>query len=83
MHELVVKLNPPMPKQSEKAKEIFLKLFTLDVAKKGKILALEHRAQERAYIVLTGKVMYYKKIYTLESNNCETREKEQKAINNN
>ena len=52
-------------------------MFTLDIAKKGKILALENRFQERAYIVVTGKVMYYKKLYTMESNNCEAREKEQ------
>ena len=58
-------------------------MFTLDVAKKGKILALEHHVQQRAHIVVTGKVMYYKKIYTMESNNCEARTKEQKALNNN
>ena len=76
LHDLVLSLNPPMPKQSEKAKEIFLKMFTLDDAKKGKILALETRVQERAFIVLMGKVMIYKKLYKMTSNDCEARDKE-------
>ena len=81
MVEAIRDLNPSMQKQSDKAKEIFLKMFTLDIVKKGKILTLENKLQQKAFIVLDGKVMIYKKLYKMESNNCEARDKERAALN--
>ena len=65
-----------MAAQSEKAKESFLRMYTVDILSKGKILALEGRLQERAYIVIKGDIAFYKRLYNLESKNNEERDNE-------
>ena len=65
-----------MAAQSEKAKENFLRMYTVDILSKGKILALEGRLQERAYIVIKGDIAFYKRLYNLESKNNEERDNE-------
>ena len=58
-------------------------MYSVEILKKGKIVALEGRLQERAYIVVKGDIAFYKRLYNLESKNNEERDKEQKVLCNN
>ena len=76
LHALLASATPFMAAQSEKAKENFLRMYNIEVLNKGKVLALEGRLQERAYIVVKGDIAYYRRLYKLESTNNEARDKE-------
>ena len=76
LHALLASATPFMAAQSEKAKENFLRMYSIEVLKKGKVLALEGRLQERAYIVVKGDIAFYRRLYKLESTNKRERDKE-------
>ena len=76
LHDQLAAATSFMAAQSEKAKENFLRMYTVDILTKGKILALEGRLQERAYIVIKGDIAFYKRLYNLESKNNEERDNE-------
>jgi hypothetical protein len=69
-----------MEVQTVKAHSSFLGLFCFQQLSKGSIIALEKTSCTRVHIVIKGEVACYKKLYTMESNDCEERTNEFKAI---
>lgn len=63
-----------MAYRSEKVAEQFLKAFNLDIFSKGKVLTIEKTAPEKAYIILKGDVLCYKKLFRLPGSNNEAKD---------
>jgi hypothetical protein len=55
-------------------------MFRMDILIKGTIVALENTDQNRAFIVIKGEVSFHKKLFSLESNDCEERQQELNTI---
>jgi hypothetical protein len=67
LHSAIYKISPPMDLRSDKACQQFLKIFNFNFYRKGKVLQIEKTTAQRAYIIIEGDVMTYKKLYRLLS----------------
>ena len=76
----ILEVSPPMETQSKKLIRSFLNMFRMDIHPKGTILALEKSDHNRAFLVVKGDVACFKKLYSLQSKDCEERNLELKAI---
>jgi len=52
----------------------------MQILLKGSIVALENTDQNKAFIILKGEVSFHKKLFSLESNDCEERNQELTGI---
>ena len=56
-----------MDQRSDKACQQFLNIFNFNFYRRGKVLQIEKTTANRAYIIIEGDVMTYKKLYRLLS----------------
>ena len=62
-----MRMNEPMPSQTQKAKENFLKYFSIEIANKGRVLALEGSKFEHPFVLLHGRAVSYKRLLKMEA----------------
>lgn len=58
-------------------------MFKMDIHPRGTILAVEKSDHNRAFLVIKGDVSCFKKLFSLESKDCEERNMELQAIHQN
>lgn len=76
----VIDISPPISKMSQKTVKQFLSTFNMHIYTSGKVLSTESGRAPKAYILIEGSVMSYKRVIDFQSNKYDEKDEDRKFI---